>query len=146
MQQSDKPLGSEVYVERPYDQDPEVKLWQRYQIIQCQGCDILSLLAIDGESTLNEETGEPYEEWQVFPTRVWYGRKMIDGAKLLPRQLKQIYSETMRALNGHQPILCGLGIRAVVETVAKERGAKGGNLQDRIDHLVTLKVKWRFVE
>jgi Domain of unknown function (DUF4145) len=54
--------------------------------------------------------------------------------------LKQVYGETMKALNRNQPILCGLGIRAVVETVAKERGAKGKDLKERIDHLVDLKI------
>lgn len=130
-----------VLAERLYDQDPNIKLWQRYQIIQCQGCEILSLLAIDGESTINKETGKPYEQWDVFPARNHpAGRRLVDGWKTLPKQLKQIYTESMEALNRDQPILCGLGIRAVVETVANERGAKGKNLQDRIDDLVTLNV------
>lgn len=128
-----------ILVEKPWDRDPETQVWQRYQIVQCQGCDILAFLAGDGDSTVDEETGKPHEQWEVFPR--WHSeRDILDGANALPKHLKQIYTETMRALNRNQPILCGMGIRAVVETVAKERGAKGKDLEKRIDHLVELKV------
>jgi len=128
-----------ITVENSSDQDPETRTWQRYQIIQCQGCEILAFLAIDGDSMIDNETGKPYEQWEVFP--VWpSGRSLLEGASTLPRQLRQVYSETMNALNKGQPMLCGLGIRAVVETVAKDRGAKGKDLERRIDHLVELKV------
>lgn len=36
------------------------------------------------------------------------------------------------------PVLTGIGIRAIVETVCKERGAKGRNLFKKINSLVTL--------
>lgn len=128
-----------IRVEQPLDGDPNTQVWQRYQIIQCQGCDILSFLAIDGDSLIDQETGKPHEQWETFP--VWVsGRDLIEGASVLPKQLKHVYSETLKALNRNQPILCGLGIRAVVETVAKDRGAKGHDLKQRIDDLVTLKV------
>lgn len=125
-----------ILVENPWDQDPGIRTWQRYQIIQCQGCEILAFLAIDGDSMTDNETGKPHEQLEVFP--VWpSGRDLIEGANTLPKQLRQVYAETMKALNKGQPILCGLGIRAVV---AKERGAKGKDLEKRIDHLVELKV------
>jgi hypothetical protein len=38
------------------------------------------------------------------------------------------------------PILTGIGIRAIVETVCNDRGATGANLLQKINSLVTLKL------
>jgi hypothetical protein len=36
------------------------------------------------------------------------------------------------------PVLAGIVIRAIVETVCKEKGASGGNLEQKIDHLAAM--------
>jgi hypothetical protein len=41
-------------------------------------------------------------------------------------------------MNNDQPVLTGIGIRALVETVCKDRKTKGKNLAEQIDDLVTI--------
>jgi hypothetical protein len=46
-----------------------------------------------------------------------------------------VYSETRTALANDQPVLAGIGIRAIVETVCKDQSAAGNNLMEKIDDL-----------
>ena len=58
-------------------------------------------------------------------------------AHFLPASVAPIYDETHAALANKQPILAGVGIRALIETVCNEKGATGSSLEKKIDDLVT---------
>lgn len=106
-------------------------IWWRVEnhLVQCKGCENVALYrhSVDSES-LPDTTDE------VFPDPE-QGREPIKDDYLLPKQLRQIYHETLRAIDAKQLILTGIGIRAVVETVCAERDAKGANLAEKIDDL-----------
>lgn len=113
---------------------------ESYQIVQCQGCETLSFREyhIDSESfDTDPETGETAmdETISLYPKTI-VGRKPLDRAYLIPFDVKRIYDETISALAGKQLILSGIGIRALVEAVCKERTANGDNLAAKIDDLV----------
>jgi hypothetical protein len=61
--------------------------------------------------------GHP-ETIELFPSRV-KGRAPVNDHELLPAALQRIYLETLKALNSEQPVLTGVGVRAIVETVCK---------------------------
>lgn len=123
-----------------------VDYWINYQIVQCMGCETVTFLVISqhGEESDFDESGEAY-----IPTRTEHypprsaGRGEMDGRFYLPPQVQSVYSETVKALNNDQPILSGIGIRAIVESVCKEKAAFGRNLQDKIDWLVTQNILTR---
>ncbi len=50
--------------------------------------------------------------------------------------LSRIYQESILALNSDQPILSGIGIRAIIETVSNEEQAAGNDLAQKINGLV----------
>ena len=115
-----------------------------YQIIQCQGCKTVSFRHLSSNSDEYEPVG--YEEFQqveyedLYPSRI-EGRKGIDeGIFHLPTNIQRIYKETLQALNAKSPLLTGIGLRALVETVCKEKGASGCNLLKKIDDLVKKKI------
>jgi hypothetical protein len=115
-----------------------------YQIVQCQGCDAISFRKQHSNSEdidYDEERDETIysEKVDVYPSRV-AGRHKLRQAHFLPFEVSRIYSETHAALCNKQPILAGIGIRALVETVCKEKQAIGGNLEKKIDSLVTIGV------
>jgi hypothetical protein len=117
--------------------------WEsHYQIIQCQGCKTISFRMC----STNSEDFEPDDEGHfvevvsenLYPSRV-EGRKGLDeGVWHLPSKVRRIYAETLQALNSQSPVLAGIGLRALVETVCEEKSAEGGNLMQQIDDL-TLK-------
>jgi hypothetical protein len=64
----------------------------------------------------------------------------MDSIHEVPFGICSVYRETRAALCSNQPILAGIGIRAIVEAVCNDRGASGRNLEKRIDSLVTMKI------
>ncbi len=113
-----------------------------YQIVQCQGCDSISFRKthMNSEDYYHDlETGEQFFETaiDVYPSRV-AGRHKLRQVSVLPRQVFKIYDETHAALCSKQPILAGIGIRALVEAVCNEKQAAGKNLEQKIDALASL--------
>ena len=110
------------------------------QIIQCLGCDTTSFRTASQNSEdshtqigPNEWEENIYEE--LYPNRN-EGRIPIKDIRLLPSDIERIYAETLKAMNGDQPVLSGIGIRALIETTCKERKANGTLLMEKINDLV----------
>lgn len=116
---------------------------ESHQIVACLGCRTVSFRKEWGTDAIVgvDDDGKPEYESneELYPSRV-AGRKRIDHAYELPSGMRQVYEETHKAVCGKQPILAGIGIRAIVETVCKDKEAKGNSLQAKIDGLVELGV------
>lgn len=115
-----------------------------YQIVQCQGCDDVSFRKVHTNSEDIDYDPDENEQFytatiDVYPSRV-AGRHKLRQIDLLPFQISRIYNETHAALCNKQPILAGIGIRALIEAVCQEEQAVGKNLEQKIDDLVTLEV------
>ena len=65
-------------------------------------------------------------------------REPLEDAGALPTKVRLIYLETSNALSSNQPVLAGIGIRAIVETICKDAKSSGKNLFERINVLVEL--------
>ncbi|MGB3868838.1 MAG: DUF4145 domain-containing protein [Flavobacteriales bacterium] len=108
----------------------------RYSVVQCEGCKTYSFLhkhfyvgSEDGREAID------VTDTVQYPRRI-DGRQPIPHRGFLPIQLQRIYIETRNALCNDMNVLAGIGIRALVEVVCKERDAPGRNLQKKIDGLV----------
>jgi Domain of unknown function (DUF4145) len=117
---------------------------ENYQIIQCLGCKSISfrLAKSNSEDFADDEHGKRFhpEDESLYPARV-EGLQHFDGDLVyLPNQLRRIYEETTRALANQQPVLAGIGLRALVESLCKDNKAKGNNLANKIDDLVQLQI------
>jgi Domain of unknown function (DUF4145) len=106
-----------------------------YGIVQCRGCRRLSFLleSLDIDVYYDDQIAS-YKSI-VFPNRV-LGKTMLKWRVYVPKSVRSIYEETYRALGNEQLILAGIGLRALVEAVCKEKKVKGKNLKEKIDDLV----------
>ncbi|MBP0624981.1 DUF4145 domain-containing protein [Cupriavidus consociatus] len=109
-----------------------------YQVVQCQGCKTVSFRSesSNSEDYHQEEDGT---EWGVveklYPTRL-EGRKGLGGdVHYLPQNVRRIYDETLMAMSNPAPVLAGIGLRALLETVCKEKKATGKDLYAKLDNL-----------
>lgn len=99
--------------------------WENhYQIIQCQGCKTVSFRNVYSSSEdvfqIDDDEWDSVEYEDLYPSRI-EGRKGIDDAiAYLPIKVQRIYKETLQALNAKSPILAGMGLRALVETICAE--------------------------
>lgn len=105
-----------------------------HEIIRCLGCETISFRKTSGSDQDFVQIGE--EEWEYQPLVEVYpeplgGRQPLADVDLLPDKIQRIYEESLRALSDTQPVLCGIGIRAIIETVCKEKAASGRDLCKR---------------
>ncbi|MGJ8655603.1 MAG: DUF4145 domain-containing protein [Akkermansiaceae bacterium] len=117
-----------------------VQWWAQYYVIQCKGCKEISFCK---HSQFSEdwdlETGIPETSEQVFPPRI-SGRSIMKKVYSLPPGIAQIYKETHIAISNSQPVLTGIGLRAIVEAVCHDKKTKERSLFDKINELVAMGV------
>lgn len=124
-----------------HESENEIDVWNDYEIVCCQGCKEVSFRSnslCSEDINYDPETGEQSldENVDLYPNRI-AGRKQVKDMYLLPDEVLKIYKETHGALCARLNILAGIGIRALVESVCREKEAQGGNLENKIDDLVT---------
>lgn len=111
-----------------------------YQIIQCLGCETVAFRQTHENSEDYYPVGPgDYEHAvsvDIFPNPE-EGRNPIEDDFILPTNLDRIYTETIKSINNGQSVLTGIGIRAIVETVCKDKQASGKDLYQKINDLVT---------
>ncbi len=109
-----------------------------HELVQCDGCQNISYREFWCTSNEDPDYIELGPERQrLFPPRL-EGRRRITFK--LPSEIEAVYTETYWALCNGFRILAGIGIRAIVETVCRKKGAKTGKLVKKIEKLVDLGV------
>lgn len=131
--------GVQLRGREPMGNDDYYQWYNEYQIIQCLGCEEIAFRQTHENSEDYYPVGPgEYEHAvtvEVFPNPE-EGRSPIDDDFLLPTNLERIYSETIKSINNGQSVLTGIGIRAIVETVCKDKKANGKDLYGKINDLV----------
>lgn len=123
------------------DEDQNVWWHDHYQILECHGCKTVSFRHLHTDSEMDivcdrdGNAGHDVTE-ELYPHRA-VGRRRLPEVLYLPTDVRRIYIETHQALVNDSPVLAGIGIRAIVETVCTELDAHGRDLEKRIDNLVT---------
>lgn len=121
--------------------DCEIYWATEYQIVCCLGCETLAFRRTnsnseDGCIQISEDEWIDNIHEDIYPSP-YKGRQPISDSHLLPSKIERIYKESLTALNSRQEVLCGIGVRAIIETVCKDKAAVGSNLYKKIDSLVS---------
>jgi hypothetical protein len=120
--------------------------WQTdYQILQCNGCKTISYRSAASNSEDFDHYIDEYGSEDIvhtiteklYPPRIYGYSGLGEDRWRLPDSLRRIYDETSSALTTDQPVLTGIGVRAILETLCKDKAANGSNLLTQIDDLVT---------
>ncbi|PSB24738.1 DUF4145 domain-containing protein [Stenomitos frigidus] len=115
--------------------------WIDNQIVQCLGCKTVSFR----EASSNDEEYYPishdaYEynvDERLYPPRIEGIKGLGRETHYLPSNVYRIYNENLIALSCQASVLAGIGLRALLETVCKEKEAVGNDLLKKIDSLVS---------
>jgi hypothetical protein len=130
------------HVQAEVDRRLYVDWWDTYQTLKCGGCETVFFRVISSNSEDvdydwdqdGNEVGR-YNTVERFYPEIENLRDEINGFDLLPSHLAAVYTEAAKALNSNQPVLAGIGIRAILETICKDKCAPGSNLYEKIDGL-----------
>ncbi|WP_242889680.1 DUF4145 domain-containing protein [Stenotrophomonas maltophilia] len=129
-----------------YDDGQNSMQWAvDHQIIQCLGCKTISFRKASSNSEdwvqlSHDGDGEYVVDENIYPSRVDGIKGLGDDTHYLPTNVRRMYDETLQALSNQSPVLAGIGLRALLETVCKEKNATGHDLLKKIDSLVTASV------
>lgn len=122
-----------------YAEEVDISWDEKHQIIRCKGCKTLSFRGMPSNSEGYYQIGE--YEWEhdinekLYPSRIEGMKDLGHDVVYLPSDLRRVYAETNQALNNDSPVLAGIGLRALVETVCKEKSSLGKDLYEKINDL-----------
>ena len=124
------------------DRDYSVSWSNDHQIVQCLGCKSVSFRIASSNSedyyqTDQEGNLEYSVDEKLYPSRLEGLKGLGDDTHYLPTNVRRIYDETLMALSNQAPVLAAIGLRALLETVCKEKNATGKDLLKKIDSLVS---------
>lgn len=115
-----------------------------YQIVECAGCKSKSFRNVSSNSEdycqISETEYDHQELELLYPSRIEARKTLENEQHYLPNKVRSIYKETITALNNNSPILAGIGLRALIETICKEKEAEGPHLFSKIDNLIVKQV------
>jgi len=117
--QSVDTTGCEIIHYGPDENDRDSIDWSnRYQIIQCLGCDTFSSRHENWFSEAQEYYGS--NDFNDGVTTFLYPQRSKDilNAKdfyNVPKNLRAIYKEVVNCFNGDSPVMCAAGLRATIE-------------------------------
>lgn len=92
--------------------------WEKsnYQIIQCGGCDEISFRKLYNDISMQQNSEQDETTQELYPNRGAHSRpyKTYRG---MPSSIITIYKESIHAYNSNLPLLCAVGVRAIVEAI-----------------------------
>lgn len=107
---------------------------EKYQIVQCMGCESISFCRINFKN--NQSNNK--EEIDLYPSRI-RGRQKLE-IESLPPTIAEIYEEIHLALSNKLLVLATIGIRTLIEAVCDEKNSTARSLRDKINSLVDMKL------
>lgn len=128
----------EISVSQTSDEDSsDFIMVTYYQIVKCLGCDSISFRQVLVE-VLPE--GETVLEQEKYPVWLQDFKEEIEWSSTVPDEIRNIYSQTIKAYNHKLSILCAAGIRAIVEGCCQAFNVGGNNLERKIEGLFEKKL------
>jgi hypothetical protein len=108
-----------------------------FQIIQCKGCETISLQYKEREKN-GKEIVYNFPSDHLYPatnSEIFLKTKEL---KEMPKIVQGVYKEMKLALNSGLNLLAGIGLRMIVESVCIDQQISGHNLKEKIIELQKL--------
>lgn len=109
-----------------------------FQIIQCMGCDTISFRKLYNDVSIQQSNDDDATTQELYPKRGTHSRP-TKVYRNLPIDLKKVFQETIDAYNNNLTLLCGVGIRAIVEAICIDKAILEGSYTDSAGKQVTSK-------
>lgn len=120
--------NQEVLKQEFVHNEDETGWWDEthYQIIKCMGCDEISFRKLYDDISLQQSDFENSTVEELFPKRGLHSRP-IKNYRNLSSDIKKVYRETIDAYNNDLTLLCGIGIRAIIEGICIDKSITEGS-------------------
>lgn len=105
-----------------------------YRLWICAGYEEGSLEKFTSDEMDYNHTGDYIERSQYFPDRAIFHVQQKRFRKI-PKNLNNIYRESLIAFSNNIPILCSIGVRSLIEGICEDKDIKGRNLECKINNM-----------
>ena len=105
-----------------------------YYFWVCLGCDTVTLQEAFTAMELIDENDNQIWELEYYPKRKT-GDLTFKWFMHLPSHLANIYREIIDSFNFNSPLLCSIGLRALLEGICSSKNITGDNLKKKIEGL-----------
>jgi len=113
----------------------DIDEFESYNIIQCLGCDTISFLKLCWDEQIQNDDDIMYYHFPEDPHFLYKEYFLSeDDISYLPALVTQIYAEIYEAFITESTILCGIGLRMIVEAVCLNKKISGRTLENKIDN------------
>ena len=123
-------------------------IWVDYHVdvLKCCGCDQFtfretSLCSEDIFQCGEDEYGEPImndgEKIIYYPERTKKLVSEISEIHMTPKNVRKVYSETISAFNYSLPLICGIGIRSIIEAICLEEKIEVDGIKKKIKAMLS---------
>ncbi|CAK8723630.1 DUF4145 domain-containing protein [Candidatus Electronema halotolerans] len=118
--------------------DPDdSKSGETHYFARCAGCEAFNYAIEEWyDNNRDTDTGEWYPILTTYPQGS-SELKPIDDVYELPFKVRLIYKEIISSMNAQLPVLSGIGLRALIESICRDQGIDGHNLEQLINGLAT---------
>lgn len=132
--------NQQVLFEHKVEEEDIITNWfdtDKYQIIQCMGCDTISFRKLHTDTQMDAQAamgGYLLDDgWsqELFP-KITTTLKEFPNT---PKSIIKIYRESINAYDNNQFILCAAGLRAIIEGICNNKEIEGTNLFKKIEGL-----------
>lgn len=114
--------------------------WREFLIVRCRGCTNTTTAEVDFSVLDTDYNSELIPSWRFPKGPSPYAgldpqRDPIEGSEHFPEAVRSAYEEVVKANNARTRLLCGLGLRTIVEATCIAEGCKKRTLADGINAL-----------
>lgn len=120
------------------DSEEEYHVDTIHQVVRCCGCRRASYRKVERDIEaaypINDTEWHVPEEISCFPS-ILKGYREFEDVWELPKMVRDVYTQSIRAIKEGSNILAGIGLRATIEAICNDRSIAGSRLDKRIDAL-----------
>jgi hypothetical protein len=109
----------------------------RYSMWSCAGCTEPTLEWERGYEDSDSADNFQMFDYNYFPTRAKDSLQAKIFKKLNP-EMTRLYREVITCFNGDCPVLCTIGLRALMEEVCRDKKITGKDLYEKIEGLIEI--------
>jgi hypothetical protein len=110
------------------DEIDEINWWERFEIVQCAGCDRLSFRTVASNDADHEIS------IRLFPPKA--SRTQPNWLGKVPVEMRTLLRQTYQALDGDSRALAMMGARAVADMLLVAKVGDVGGFEQKLDRMV----------
>jgi hypothetical protein len=126
-------------------EEDAVDAWEEWQILQCRGCNTVSVVRENWNTDETDERGQPEVQVEIFPPPPtgrkepeWlgaHGFSIYRGVPIAAMWIPAMHEDIYRALGLHAFGLAAMGARAIIDFIVTSQAGDSGTFKKKLERM-----------